>query len=226
MSTPMTRIDVERIVAEAREKGERPDLRGANLQGVNLSGLDLRWTDLCNANLRNASLRGVDLRWADLCNANLRWAILTDVNLTLADLTGADLIWADLHGADLRWANLRWANLRGTNLFRADLYKANGGLVALPTTPSGDGFLVPTRGGWRVSIGCWRDATLDDLRYLVTDLNAEWPEATGDERERRRPILAAILAFCDAHVAYHEGIIDGLSARWGGSTTNTLEGEG
>lgn len=47
--TRMTRDDVLRIVREARERGERPDLSGANLRGVDLSGAnmcDARWDGL------------------------------------------------------------------------------------------------------------------------------------------------------------------------------------
>ena len=160
MSGPMTREDVERIVAEARRKGERPDLRGLDLSGLDLSVLDLS-------------------------------------------------------GADLRWANPSGANLSGADLRGANLLRVSGGLVALPSTPSGDGYLAPTSEGWSVTIGCWQYATVDDLRVLVTDPEVEWPEATGDERERRRPLLAAVLAFCDAHTAYHSGVIDDLAARWG-----------
>jgi hypothetical protein len=219
----MTRIDVERIVAEAREKGERPNLRGLDLRGLDLSELDLRWVDLCNANLRNASLRGADLRWADMCGTNLCRADLSGANLRLVDLTGSNLRLASLCGSDLILADLRWANLRGTNLRGADLYKTKGGPVTLPITPSGDGFLAPTPEGWRVTIGCWQHRTLDDLRVLVTDPDAEWPEATGKERERRRPLLATVLAFCEAHIAYHADVVFELAAWWEGSMTNTLE---
>ena len=51
MSTPLTREDVERIVADARTKRVTPDLRGANLRG---------------ANLGEANLGEADLRWANL----------------------------------------------------------------------------------------------------------------------------------------------------------------
>ena len=52
----MNREEVLKIIADAREKDERPDLRGANLRGVDLRGVDLRWVDL----------RGANLRWVDL----------------------------------------------------------------------------------------------------------------------------------------------------------------
>ena len=65
----MSREDVERTVAEDREKGEWPDLRGADLHGA-----DLRWADLRGANLRGADLRWADLRGADLNGADLRGA--------------------------------------------------------------------------------------------------------------------------------------------------------
>ena len=90
----MNREDVLEIVAEARTKGNTPDLSWACLYGAYLYGSDLRSTnmrvaDLCEADLRGADLRVADLRGADLSGANLRVA---------------DLCEADLRGADLRWA--------------------------------------------------------------------------------------------------------------------------
>ena len=82
---------------------------------------------------------------------------------------------------------------------------------------SGDGFMVPTPDGWRITIGCWRNKTLDDLRDLIED-RVDWPQARGEERERRRPMLRAVLATCEAHIEQQpEDIIDKLHERWGES---------
>ena len=108
--------------------------------------------------------------------------------LSLADLTGANLTDADLRGADL------W-----------------GGMPI--STPSGEGYLIPTPDGWHITIGCWRNHTLDDLRALIED-RAEWPEATGTLRERRRPILAAVLTIAEAHTEYHADIVQTLAKKW------------
>ena len=80
-------------------RGERADLRGA---------------DLCQANLHEANLSG-----ADLYQADLRGADLCQANLSGADLSGADLYQADLRGANLHEANLYQANLRGADLHEA-----------------------------------------------------------------------------------------------------------
>ena len=56
----MTRQEAETIIAEARAKGETPDLRKANLSGADLHGADLSGADLHGANLRGANLRGAD----------------------------------------------------------------------------------------------------------------------------------------------------------------------
>ena len=82
------------------EKGERADLRYADLRNADLSSADLRYADLRNADLSNADLSNADLRYADLSNADLRYA----------DLSNADLRNADLRNADLRNANLDFSS--------------------------------------------------------------------------------------------------------------------
>jgi len=130
-------------------------------------------------------------------------------SLQLTEARLVDLLGADLWGADLRGADLRGANLRGANLW--------GGMPI--STPSGSGYLVPTPDGWRITIGCWHNKTLDDLRTLTT--GDDWPESTGAERERRRPILAALLVMCEAHAEYHADKLAAVDEKWGAG----LEGE-
>jgi len=60
----MNREDVLEIVAEARTKGNTPDLSWACLYGAYLYGSDLRSTNMRVADLCEADLRGADLRWA------------------------------------------------------------------------------------------------------------------------------------------------------------------
>ena len=154
------------------------------------------------------TLRGADLRGADLRYADLRYANLWDADLRYANLRGADLWGANLRGADLWGANLRDADLWGANLRDADLW---GGLPI--STPSGSGYLVPTPDGWRITIGCWGSKTLTDLADLIAD-KTEWPESTGEERERRRPILAAVPALAEAHSVYHADKLAAVVAKW------------
>ena len=204
----LTREDVERIIAEARRDGRRPDLRGAdlrgadlreaNLRGANLSGADLSGADLCWANLREA-----DLRWANLREADLRWA-----NLCEADLSGADLCGANLSGADLRGANLRGANLRGAIGLSGVVFLSLSGLL------SGLANLWPTPDGWRVSVGCWA-GTVDDLATLIEGEEG-WPEANApEERALRRPGLRMWIALCRDHIARHPDVVPELVKRWG-----------
>ena len=68
--------------------------------------LESKYTKGERANLREADLREADLREADLFGADLRGADLRE-----ADLFGADLREADLFGADLRRAELRGADI-------------------------------------------------------------------------------------------------------------------
>ena len=174
-----------------------------NLWSANLWGADLRGANLGGADLGGADLRGANLGGANLGGANLWGADLRGANLGGADLRGANLRGADLRGADLRGANLTGANLTGANYW--------GGMPI--STPSGEGYLIPTPDGWHITIGCWRNHTLDDLRALIED-RAEWPEATGTLRERRRPILAAVLTIAEAHAEYHADLIPALAKKW------------
>ena len=88
----MTKQELNEIVASHgrwladKSRGERADLRCADLCDANLRdadlccadlfGADLRDADLCGANLRDANLRGADLRCANLCDADLPAIIL------------------------------------------------------------------------------------------------------------------------------------------------------
>jgi len=141
----MTRSEVETIIADARAKGEHPNLarlnlRDANLTGVNLydanlTDADLHWANLKDANLTGANLESANLESANLTganleSANLESAKLTHANLTDANLSGAKLVWAnlknaDLYRADLTGADLEDANLAGVDLYGADLREAN-----------------------------------------------------------------------------------------------------
>lgn len=121
---------------------------------------------------------------------------LSGANLSGAYLSGAYLYGADLYGANLHRANLYGASLRGAYL-RGALHEH---IMPINAGASGMGALYPQADGWHVSIGCWRHHTLDELADLLAD-RIDWPEAGGEERERRRPLLKAIhatgLAFID-----------------------------
>ena len=106
-----------------------------------------------------------------------------------------------LRRADLHRSNLSGADLWGADLYRADLYGAvHEHIMPINAGASGMGALYPQADGWRVSIGCWKHHTLDDLDDLIAD-RVDWPEAAGEERERRRPLLMAIRATCAAFIA-------------------------
>ena len=138
-----------------------------------------------------------------------------------ADLSGSDLADADLRDADLSGANLRGSDLCGANLTDANLRGANmWGGMPFQAGRSGSGYLVPTPDGWRITIGCWHDRTLGDLADMIAD-RADWPEAEGAERDARRPMLAAVLALCEAHIGQQPAeIIDNLATQWRGTETD------
>ena len=144
----------------------------------------------------------------------IRQARATGVRIDLrgADLRGAYLRNADLRGADLRGADLRGADLRGADGMRHWLIVTG--------LPSGDAWYGPAEDGWRVTIGCYRDRTLNELRALVAQ-DEGWPEARGVEVARRRPALLAWIAMCEAWEAlyptavaeYVEGLAEGKALR-------------
>ena len=133
--------------------------------------------------------------------AGLLWEIMGR-SLSGTDLYAADLRGADLRGADLSTADLYSADLRHTDLCGADLRGARVTepcILSMPT-PSGWVTLVPSSLVWELRVGCWA-CPPDTLRTLIA--GDDWPEAEGSERDRRRPILAAVADICDAHVAYY-----------------------
>jgi len=97
-------------------KGQRANLRSADLRYANLSSANLSYANLSSANLSSADLRYANLRSADLRYANLSSADLRYANLRYANLSSANLSSANLRSADLRYANLRSANLSYANL--------------------------------------------------------------------------------------------------------------
>ena len=62
----MEREEAIQMIKSARDKGEAPNLRGANLSGVDFSQLDLYGADLSETNLSEADLHGANLGDADL----------------------------------------------------------------------------------------------------------------------------------------------------------------
>ena len=148
------------------------------------------------------------LEVAHLHNADLRDANLRGANLRCSDLWGADLRDADLRDADLRDADLRDANLRDANLRDADLR-----VLTVDGLPSGRVALIPTCDGWDLNVGCW-SGSVSDLEELIAT-NEGWPEASGEECDRRRPGLQALIALCLAHMDANTDIITELTDRWG-----------
>ena len=167
--------------------------------GAVKKGAYLRYADLSGANLGGAYLRGAYLRGAYLDGAYLGDAYLGDANLGGAYLGGAYLRGAYLGGAYLGGAYLGGADLRG-----ADLRGAIGLKHWLTVTglPSGDAWYGPHEDGWRVTVGCYGNRTLDELKALVAQ-DKDWPEAEGAEIERRRPGLLALISLCKAWEQLH-----------------------
>lgn len=136
---------------------------------------------------------------------------VSEADLRAANLRALNLQDADLYGASLRDADLRRADLSDANLRGADLYGAHWDGLRIDGLPSGQLTLVPTPNGWTLNIGCWT-GTPESLHELIA--GDDWPSAEGEERERRRPILAAVAATCDAHIAANPNIITELEKKW------------
>lgn len=127
----------------------------------------------------------------------------------LRDLSDADLSGANLFGANLFDADLRWANLFGANLRWSDKW---GGL-RLDGLASGQVTMAPTPNGWVLNVGCW-SGTVDELEALASG-DEGWPEAVGEERERRRPGLLALVPVLRAHQEYHHDKLGAVQEKWG-----------
>lgn len=95
--TKLTRDQVLQIVASAGERGEKPELFGANLGETEqlwakLGGTKISGAELLRADLSGMDLRGVDLRQANLKQTNLQRANLSGVNLSAARYDQA-ILW-------------------------------------------------------------------------------------------------------------------------------------
>jgi uncharacterized protein YjbI with pentapeptide repeats len=187
----MNREDVLEIVAEARAKGDTPDLSWAYLYGAYLYGSDLRST-----NMRGANMRGANMRGANLYGANLRGANLRGANLRGANLRGADLSGADLSGADLRVADLYEANLYKASLSGAKLAHVNGLLVVGPGGSRKDLlYAVAWDNGPRISCGCFW-GTVAEFRDAVLETHSD---------NRHAAYYTACIAMIEAWWKAYEG---------------------
>lgn len=201
MTEPMTRERVEKIIADARNKGERPDLSGLNLSDMDLSNMDLSDMDLFNVDLSRSNLSFSDLSFSDLSYTDLRNANLAQSNLYGASLRNAHLLDAKLARAKLTFADLSTAILTNTILEDVEITHMRMYGLFLNGLPSGQLVFVPTPEGWSLTIGCW-SGTTSTLREMITK-NSGWPEARGEEITKRRPMLEAMVAACEAYAAAH-----------------------
>lgn len=208
-----TREDVIRIVEEARAQGIAPDLRNLDLRGLDLSRLDLRAADLRGADMRGVNLWNANLKGVNLSGTNMQHANMQQATLSSASILDADLLGADLRNADLRNANLRNANLLGVDMRCTALRGTNCFILQMDTLPSGVATFYPTPDGWYLQVGCW-EGTLDELRDIIAKDDG-WPGAVGEEIPRRRPLLEAAIALCEAHVAYYSNVVRELREKWG-----------
>ena len=199
------------------------DLSGSDLSGSNLSGSDLRGSNLSGSNLRGSNLSGSDLRGSNLSGSNLRGSDLRGSDLRWSDLSGSDLSGSNLRGSDLRGSDLRGSDLRGSDLRWSDLSGSDLSgassrvVLAVRGLPSGPVEFKPTPDGWRISIGCWREHTTDELRALIAK-DTGWPEATGAHVTARRPMLAAVADLCDAWAADRADVLAEIVAKWATKT--------
>lgn len=179
------------------------NLSGSNLSGVNLSGSNALWADFTGSNLSGSNLSG----------SNFSGSTFYCSNLSGTYLRGSKLSWADFTGSNLSRSNLSLTNLTETNLREVNSSGATiPGYIPLKT-PSGEGDIRATPDGWRVSLGCWQHRTLSELQLIIAD-KVDWPEARGDEREKRRPFLVAVAALMEAQIAYYPNLIAELEEKW------------
>ena len=155
---------------------------------------NLRYADLCSAYLCGADLRGADLRGADLCDADLRGADLRGADLRNADLCDANLCDADLRDADLRGADLRNADLRGANLCGANLRDADLPAIVLQVGPIGSrkDYVVYNASNDNIRCGCWNDYKGGTLAEFEARVEEVYPSEKKDTLTFRNQYLTVI----------------------------------
>lgn len=125
----------------------------------------------------------------------------------------AESLSSVLEVVHLQDAYLRDTNLQDAYLRDADLRGADLRVLTVDGLPSGRVALIPTCDGWDLSVGCW-SGSVSDLEKLIAT-NEGWPEAIGEECDRRRPGLQALVALCRASMDANASIITELTDRWG-----------
>ena len=155
---------------------------------------NLRYANLCGANLRGANLCDADLRGADLCDADLRGADLRNADLRNADLCGADLCGANLRDADLRDADLRGADLRNADLRNADLCGADLPAIVLQVGPIGSrkDYVVYNASNDNIRCGCWNDYKGGTLAEFEARVEEVYPSEKKDTLTFRNQYLTVI----------------------------------
>lgn len=193
------------------------DLTNADLSNITLTGVDLYDACLDGANLNNATFCRVDLT-----SSSMRYIEAYGVRFSACRLYGADFSESSLDTVgfvscdfgecsfeDARLIDVIFAggDLSDSRFTRTALSRTHFFVGHPPSevfttiTPSGRVNLVPTPNEWELTVGCWR-GSIEDLRALA-DGDDDWPEARGEEREARRPVLRALADLCEAHVNYY-----------------------
>lgn len=128
------------------QRGNRLDLRDADLSGLRLRGALLDHADLRGARLVAADLTDTRLQEANLAGAHLIRTTLDNVRLGGSSLAGALLCSASLRHATLVRCDLTGANLAGANFESARLSHARLASALLDRTKLVDAELNGTTG--------------------------------------------------------------------------------
>ncbi len=113
---PLTREDMERLIAVNGNTAEDLELSERSLCGAHLTFLPLNKVNLWRARLESANLSCARLEATNLRNSNLK-----EARLVAANINSGLLLWANLQDAHLLQANLQNTDLRGADFKKADL---------------------------------------------------------------------------------------------------------
>lgn len=194
------------------------DLTGASMDNVNATGLRAIRSDFSSSRIEDSNFQSSTLPGSVFARAYVRNTRFVFANLSNTNLEATSFIRCNLGSVRLHMATMIGAELTGSDLYMArtsgTMFTSDHGvgIYAQAGLPSGPVYMFPTSEGWELHVGCWY-GSVNDLEWMISS-DEGWPEAEGEECDRRRPGLQALVASLRAHQELYREEHDSIVRYW------------